>query len=309
MVHQSLIAKLDGAFSATSAAGASFATESCGLGVRAQSLSTECLHRLEPALSCPWHHGSAKASSLCSFLQDNGRAQDRLRTSKRSPQQRTLGFSEAHAKSSKQATTFMFTPGQQQPMMGQFPQQPMGQPQQPMMGQQPQQPMMGQQQPTMDQQPPMMGQQPMGQPNYQQPMGQQQQQPMGQNYGGSSSQGNNNFGNSGGDYNNGNTGGSNNSNNGGGNSSNTNSNSNNSSNNNNSSSGGSSSNKGKGGAVAAGILVPVVLAALGGVVAYMMFCRGGRPVEAVSPTPSEPDSEPSDDEDDDDDDATESFDR
>lgn len=287
MAHQLLVAKLDGALSATHAAEANFATLSGRWGTRAPPLINEGVHHLEPALSCRGHHGSAKASSLCSFLQDCGKAQHLPWTIKRSPQTTMLAFCEFHTKYSKQATAFMFTQGQQQPMMGQYPQQPMGQPQQPMMGQQPQQPMVGQQQP-------MMGQQSMGQPNYQQPM--QQQQPSGPNYGGPSSQGNDRFGNNGGGYNNGNNGGgTSNGNNGGGNSG-------NSGNNNNSSSAGSSSKKGAGGALAAGILLPVIFAALGGVVAYMVFCRGGDRIQVTdgdSGDEPEPESDCSTEDDDD----------
>jgi len=286
MAHQLLVAKLDGALSATHAAEANFATLSGRWGTRAPPLINEGVHHLEPALSCRGHHGSAKASSLCSFLQDCGKAQHLPWTIKRSPQTTMLAFCEFHTKYSKQATAFMFTQGQQQPMMGQYPQQPMGQPQQPMMGQQPQQPMVGQQQP-------MMGQQSMGQPNYQQPM---QQQPSGPNYGGPSSQGNDRFGNNGGGYNNGNNGGgTSNGNNGGGNSG-------NSGNNNNSSSAGSSSKKGAGGALAAGILLPVIFAALGGVVAYMVFCRGGDRIQVTdgdSGDEPEPESDCSTEDDDD----------
>jgi len=252
MANQSLIAKLDVALNAPPPE-ASFTAHCRGLGSRR------------------WHHGHAKLSSLCSFLQDDGKARDTPWTIKRSPQLARLAACEVHTKSSKKATAFMFTQGQQQPTMGQYPQQATGQPQQPMMGTQQQQPLMAPQQPTMNQQQPMMNQQP---PNYQQPMMGQQQQPPGQNYSGQGGQGNNGFGNNGGGYNNNNNGGGNsNMNSGGGDNGNSGSN-----NNANNSSGGSSSKKGSGGALAAGILLPVVLAALGGFVTYMVFCRSGNAV-------------------------------
>lgn len=283
MAHQLLVAKLDGALSATSAAEANFATLPRRLCTLSLPLSHGGVHHLEPALSWLGHHGGAKAPGLCSFLQDGGRARGDLPWGARRSSQRTaLALCEVQTRYSKQATAFMFPQGQQQPMMGQYPQQPMSQPQQPMMGQQ---------QPTMGQQQPIMGQQPLGQPNY--------QQPAGQNYGGPGSQGNNGFSNSGGGYNNGNNGGgASNSSNGGGNS-----NSNNGNSNSNSSSGGSPSKNGKGGAIAAGILLPVIFAALGGVVAYVVFCRGGNTVPDPDPgsdpyTPSRSSEEEDDDDDD-----------